>query len=86
MSKVCRDRWSCVPPRPRTLLGYEWKWSWVLKCVCATGLGILRPGALVSFLRSTVSSSSGHCVLPVTADSWSGDVGGEKVVGVMGDQ
>lgn len=38
------------------------------------------------FPQVHLSSSSGHCVLPVTADSWSGDVGGEKVVGVMGDQ
>lgn len=53
--------------------------------VCAAGQGILRPGALLSSLRSTFLLLQ-DTVLPVTADSWSGDVGAEKVVGVKGDQ
>ena len=75
----------CVQLRLSTLLVYIWKWSWVLKCVCAAGLRILRPGALVCYVRSAFPSSSRPHVLPVTADPCWGGARGEKVVVLVAD-
>lgn len=84
MFEVCSNKWFCVRFMFVCFFGVIWKRSYVLKCVYVVGLGMLRSGVLVFFVRFFFRFLR-FFVIVVIVGFWRGDVVGETVVVVVGE-